>query len=161
MNLLLVSDTHGKLKNLRTLLGRVKHADLLLHMGDAEGDEDEIRSFAGCPVEFVRGNCDTFSREPFDKVLDISGHRIFMTHGHRYGVGYSLDALCQAAREAGADIALFGHTHQPEQITDGELILVNPGSLSKPRQEGHKPTYALLEIDRQGKCHVTMNVLAP
>lgn len=157
--IILVSDTHGKTANLRTLMKRIRQADLLLHMGDVEGDEGEIESFAGCPVEFVRGNCDSFSKLPDDRLLEIEGHRILMTHGHRYGVGYSLAHLDETAREKGADIVLYGHTHVPEYVTIGDRHFINPGSISRPRQEGHQPSYAILEIDRKGQVHVTLNTL--
>ena len=157
--IVLVSDTHGKTANLRTLMKRTRQADMLLHMGDVEGDEEEIRSFAGCPVYFVRGNCDSFSRLPEEELLPLEGHRIFMTHGHRYSVSSTLAHLDDAARERDADIVLYGHTHVPEYVMIGERHFVNPGSLSRPRQEGHRPSYAILEIDRQGKIHVTLNEL--
>ena len=159
MKILLVSDTHGKLANLRTLIRRVGKIDMLLHMGDVEGDESEILSFAGCPAEFVRGNCDLFSQLPSELVLAVAGHRIFMTHGHRYGVGYSLDDLAAAAKENQADVVCFGHTHVPEYGEIDGTIFINPGSLSRPRQEGHRPTYAILEIDRKGGLHVMQNEL--
>jgi putative phosphoesterase len=41
---------------------------------------------------------------------------------------------------------LFGHTHVPLLQADGELLVVNPGSMSLPRQ-GSKPSCAVLEVD--------------
>ena len=39
------------------------------------------------------------------------GIKIFFTHGHKWGVKYSTDRLFYKAKEIGAQIALFGHTH--------------------------------------------------
>ena len=161
MKLLLISDTHGKVRNLRILLQKVKNIGMILHMGDVEGDEDMIRSFAPCPVEFVRGNCDPFSREPDEKLLHIQGHHIFMCHGHRLDVKTGLKKLEAAARAQGADIALYGHTHLPDHTELEGLVIVNPGSLERPYQEGTKPAYAVLEIDEKGEVHVHMNTLWP
>ena len=30
------------------------------------------------------------------------------------------------------------------------MIVLNPGSLSYPRQDGHKPSFMLMEIDKEG-----------
>ena len=56
------------------------------------------------------------------------GVRIFMTHGHRYGVKYTLDSLANAAHFSGAALALFGHTHRSEYRRMGDVTLFNPGA---------------------------------
>lgn len=157
MKILLISDTHGKTRNLRRLMERMKGSvDMILHMGDVEGDEDEIRSLAGCPVEFVRGNCDSWSREPDERVLDIAGHRIYMTHGHRLGVKGSLAKLDERAREEKADIVLFGHTHIQEHFMIGSRHFINPGSLTAPHDQPGKYAFAILEIDDRERIHVSL-----
>ena len=40
-----------------------------------------------------------------------------------------------------------------------DLIALNPGSLSYPRQEGRLPSYAIMEIDRDEKVHFTIAYL--
>ena len=47
MKILVVSDTHRKLENLKVILEREQPMDLLIHLGDAEGDEDSIAEMAG------------------------------------------------------------------------------------------------------------------
>ena len=46
---------------------------------------------------------------------------------------------------------MFGHTHKPYMEEDNELLVLNPGSLSLPRQEGHRPTYIVMEIADDGQ----------
>ena len=46
MRILIVSDTHGKDKGLKELLGKLKPVDMLIHCGDSEGSEDYIREIA-------------------------------------------------------------------------------------------------------------------
>lgn len=60
MKILIISDTHRKHDNLLKVLERECPVDLLIHLGDAEGDEDYIAEQAGCPVEVVAGNNDFF-----------------------------------------------------------------------------------------------------
>ena len=68
------------------------------------------------------------------------------------------------ARAAGYDIAMFGHTHRPflevnQKPGEKDLIVLNPGSLSYPRQEGHKPSYIRMELDSEGTAHFAVNYL--
>ena len=42
---------------------------------------------------------------------------------------------------------------------DKDLIVLNPGSLSYPRQDGHKPSFMLMEIDKEGEAHFSLNFL--
>ena len=39
MKILVVSDTHRRLDNLQIVLERVQPVDMLIHLGDAEGEE--------------------------------------------------------------------------------------------------------------------------
>ena len=39
------------------------------------------------------------------------------------------------------------------------ITVLNPGSLSFPRQDGRRPSYMLMEIDREGEAHYTVNYL--
>ena len=59
----------------------------------------------------------------------------------------------------GIDIVMFGHTHKPYLEKDGGITILNPGSLSYPRQEGHKPSYIIMDVDRDGEAHFTVNYL--
>ena len=45
------------------------------------------------------------------------------------------------------------HTHYPCLVHTEGLTILNPGSLSLPRQDGHKPSYILMELDREGEAH--------
>ena len=65
----------------------------------------------------------------------------------------NLETLKSEARHRGADVVMFGHTHRPFLEVNDDLVVLNPGSLSYPRQDGRKCTYAMMEIDRLGKVH--------
>lgn len=62
MKVLIVSDTHKHHENLIRVLEREGRIDLMIHLGDAEGYEDDIADMAGCPLEIVAGNNDFFLR---------------------------------------------------------------------------------------------------
>ena len=159
MKILVVSDTHRKLENLKVILEREQPIDLLIHLGDAEGDEDSIAEMAGCRLEIVAGNNDFFSNLPREKELRIGSYRVLITHGHYYYVGSGIEDLKREALARGADVAMFGHTHIPLIEYGDEIVVMNPGSLSYPRQEGKRPSYILMDIDKKGVAHYEIEYL--
>lgn len=161
MKLMIASDIHGSAYYCLEMLDAMKKEcpDRLLLLGDIlyHGPRNDL------PLEYepkkvikmlnevkeklfcVRGNCDT---EVDQMVLDfpvmadycilvIDGKTLYATHGHIYNQN-NLPPLCQG------DVLIHGHTHvlKAEQM-DG-YILLNPGSVSIPK-EGNPPTYAVLE----------------
>ena len=139
---------HGKGKALG-------YADL----GDAEGSEQYIAHWAepGCELEMVLGNNDFFSHLERERDLMIGKYKTLLTHGHYYHVSLSTEYLKEEARSRDFDIAMFGHTHRPFFEIDRkkgqkDLIVLNPGSLSYPRQEGRRPSYMIMEIGEDGEA---------
>ncbi len=159
MKILIVSDTHRRHKNLERVIQKSGHLDLVIHLGDAEGEEEEIASIVGCPLEIIAGNNDFFSRLDKEKELRIGKYKILLTHGHYYYVTVGTEQLIADARARGMDIVMFGHTHRPCIEQENGITALNPGSISFPRQEGRKPSYILMEIDREGEAHYTINYL--
>ena len=162
MKILIVSDTHRRDGNLRAIIEKQSPFDMLIHLGDTEGSEIYFKEWVNndnCVIHVVRGNNDFFSRLDREKVVLIGGYTAFMTHGHRYGVNYGTDRLVEVAKENGASIAMYGHTHKPQiELVDG-VYVINPGSISQPRQEGRIPSYILMEIDRFDQVHFTLNFI--
>ena len=152
MKVLILSDTHGREQNLAEALEQTGPIDQLIHLGDVEGGAEHIRELAGdAPAAIIAGNNDFFCDLPNERIFTLGGHRIFMTHGHGYFVHSGTLYLKREARKKGADIVMFGHTHKPYMEEDNELLVLNPGSLSLPRQEGHRPTYIVMEIADDGQ----------
>ena len=55
--------------------------------------------------------------------------------------------LKQEAHDRGVDIVMYGHTHKPVVDRGKEIIAINPGSLTYPRQEGRRPSYIVMTIE--------------
>ena len=145
---LVISDTHGLHENLRKVLAiEAGKYEEVFHLGDVDGCEDVIRDMADTPVTFVRGNCDAFSRLPQERDFVYEGHHFLMTHGHRYFLHHDASQVAQEAAARGADVALFGHTHIPLIRWIGDVLVANPGSLSKPRQSGRQASYIMMHVD--------------
>ena len=155
MKILVVSDTHGRCKNLEYVLKRTKPIDMLLHLGDVLGDSNYIQELSGCRTEIIAGNNDLFSGLDREKLFQIGKYTVWMTHGHRY----TIDDLREEAVWCNADIVLFGHTHIPLIDHKGTTFFVNPGSLSQPRQDGRKPSFIIMELDRKGEVHFSLNYI--
>lgn len=150
MKVLIVSDTHKKDENLEIVLDMHKPIDMLIHCGDAEGKEGHIQEICECPLYIVSGNNDFFSSLPPEIEFEIGDKKVFLTHGHHYYVSMGLECILDEAKRRNAEIVFFGHTHKPRiEIIDG-VTIINPGSLSYPRQDGKIPTYIVMEIDEDG-----------
>lgn len=75
----------------------------------------------------VAGNCDFSSKLPLMRVVTLGGKKIYCTHGHTEHVKYGTDELICRARQEGADIVLYGHTHSGVTAYDDGLYIMNPG----------------------------------
>lgn len=106
---------------------RQQQPDAVFHLGDCERDTQRLeKEFPDLPLYRVCGNCDREPVNPEVLQLTLDGVKFFLTHGHRYSVKYTLDALLNAAYFAGADMVLFGHTHRAMSETMQGLYVVNP-----------------------------------
>lgn len=93
----------------------------------------------------VRGNCEAevdqmvldFPVMADYCILNIQGKTFYATHGHVYDQNH-LPPLMPG------DILIHGHTHVLKAEKLETYILLNPGSVSIPK-EGNPPTYAVLE----------------
>lgn len=149
---LILSDTHGLVEEVKQVVERVG-ADTVFHCGDIEVD---AHADPFLDMKLVRGNNDFDIKIPNDLHYVWQGIPILMTHGHLYGVNYSLLRLKYRAEAAQVRLVLFGHTHYPLSEEEDSLIFINPGSLRQPRGYAY-PTYVVLEVEeveRQKLLHV-------
>ncbi len=141
----ILSDTHGNHDAIKLAMSRLRQMDHFIHLGDYCRDAEYMKKLTRKPVDSVRGNCDYNSETTDEKMLEIGGLKILLTHGHKYKVKYDNTLLSYRAEETIADVVLFGHTHIPETFCEGRRVFFNPGSLAEPRY-GMKPTYGILYI---------------
>ena len=147
------SDSHGFAGNMIAAI-ELEKPDLCFFLGDGEKDIAKVSDkYPGMPVYAVRGNCDFVSELDSTLSCEIGGVTIFATHGHLSNVKYEdrLDTLASQALEAGADVALFGHTHSQNLSWNRGVMLLNPGSAGR----GYYPAYAVLEIEN-GSCRADL-----
>jgi len=160
MKILIISDSHGHNGNLKRAVEKEKPVDALLHLGDSQSSEEEMSCLAGCPVYMVAGNCDYFTRLPMIRFVEFGKYRIMLTHGHQFFVTVDTRDLLEEARINHCNVVVYGHTHRPVMDgTDGEILVLNPGSISFPRQEGRYPSYMVMKIDDAGEAHVSLEYI--
>ena len=153
MKVLVVSDTHGRDESLEMAVALEQPFDYLIHCGDVEGREFFIEALAECPCTIVAGNNDFFSQLPREDEFYIGNKKAFITHGHNYSVSMTKEQILEVGKVRGADIVMFGHTHQPYFEQKDGITLLNPGSLSYPRQIGRKGSYMLLDVKPDGEMN--------
>ena len=157
---LLISDSHGMNENMTEVIDLLAgKVEAVFHMGDIVGGEGALQESAsaiGCLSYVVKGNCDRNFDLRESNLIEFAGKRIVTCHGHLFG-GYGgpeIDALRYFGEENNADLVAFGHTHRPFLEVFDSLIVCNPGSISQPRQEDRKKTFAILEVGDDGSMKV-------
>lgn len=161
MDILVLSDSHGHPERIRDAVQKqIKKPDAVIFLGDGLKDIDEC--LLGVPVYSVCGNCDSYSffipnNEPEERIIELGGKRIMMTHGHRYSVKSGLGRIIAVAAEREVDILLFGHTHEKLELCFAAgaceygielkkpLYVMNPGSIG-----GYPSSFGCIMIDSCG-----------
>ena len=138
MKILVVSDTHHMISNAVNLINKLK-PDYVFHLGDVCDDCRQLEElFPSVIIVSVKGNNDYFDKTyPDERFFELGGKKIFMCHGHKYNVKMSMLPITYKAKELGADIVLYGHTHRAFLDNTDEMIILNPGSVG---------SYAIIDI---------------
>ena len=132
MRIGIMGDTHGNLTILRKVVEIAGAVDAWIHTGDYSQDARTLEQITNLPVYAVCGNCDMYEgRAPVEKLVNLAGHTIWITHGNRYLHGYGEDTLVARGREQKADIVVY------------------PGSPARPRMG--TPTYGILTMAGENK----------
>ncbi len=151
---LVFSDSHGATFNMKKVIDAQREKiDGVIFLGDNYKDAEELMSiYPSFDFHAVAGNCDISARflapEYCERLVTLGGVKVLMLHGHRQSVKSTLYVLEDYAKNRGADVVLFGHTHErcEKYCLDGvkPLIMFNPGSVALPR-EG-RPSFGVLTI---------------
>jgi len=177
-SVLIVSDSHGNIPALTEVLswaeadssgngarGEKQPLAAAVFLGDGADDLAPASARAGFTLSWniVRGNVDVNFSLPGAMLLEIpSGQtvrKLFLTHGNAYNVAEGCRTLAAAARNNGAEAALFGHTHVPHCEMQNGILLLNPGSIGRPRSNVG-PTFAVLDCPPAGPLSVRFFGLA-
>lgn len=149
MRILVLSDSHRNIVSLKGIIEKHNDIQHVFFLGDFVSDIESLKGeFREKLFYIVSGNCDYSSIYKSAEIVTIENTRIFLCHGHRQNVKYTLETLKNTARQNNCKIALFGHTHKSLCSYDDGLYLINPGSVSSSREGPN--SYAIIDITKQG-----------
>lgn len=161
VKLFFVSDIHGSAYYLKKALQRFNEdgADYIVILGDElyhgarnplprDYNPKEVTALLNeysSRIIAVRGNCDSeidsvvldFPMMSDYSVLFYNGRRLFLTHGHIYNEE-------NMPKLKSGDAMLYGHTHVPRAEKVGDVFLINPGSITFPK-ENYPNSYGILK----------------
>ena len=149
MKCIIFSDSHGNTSYMDRVLYMHRDADHVFFLGDGLSDFELVMQYHRIPFTAVCGNCD-FRKTLFGKevprltMVELFNKKILLTHGHMFAVKEGTSLLTSHAKELGADIVIYGHTHIPseEYLTDEKMYLFNPGSIGC-----NENTFGILTLD--------------
>lgn len=141
--------------------------DLVFTLNDLFNSKDKKECLPPV-VAFVRGNGDsseiTTDFDPLPKtgetnpnltnhhlffpqiqLLEASGKKIYISHGHLQGVDYDYSLFKDSAKQNKCSIILHGHTHICRHIREDGIDIINPGSIALPRC-GTPPSFGIVYI---------------
>lgn len=154
MKIGVMSDTHGSLLYFKKAMEVLKDCDILIHGGDilnhgprnpipdgydTIGLFEEMNKLENLII--AKGNCDSdvdqmVLNHPIQNSYVVSQFgetRIITTHGYID----SKEDMIKRAKALRGDILIFGHTHIKELFVDENLVVVNPGSTTLPKDGTH------------------------
>lgn len=142
--LLVVSDTHGK-ADLRAIAALAEGCDMVVHLGDGFRDGQALCLMQPAPVIQVLGNSDLPLEVVPEKLIELEGWSIYLTHGHMQGVKQSYSLLATIAQQQGCQLALFGHIHRRVYVEELGIKLFCPSSAAY-NYDGSPPAVGLIEF---------------
>ena len=112
----------------------------------------------------VRGNCDcevdqmvlNFPIMSTYSTILYESKRLFLTHGHIYNPD-------NMPKLRDKDLFIYGHTHIPKVDKVDNIYIINPGSISLPKEESTN-SYGVLDggvlsiKDLEGNIHMEINI---
>lgn len=154
MKLGFISDTHGSLKWTKKALDFLEDCDHILHLGDVlyHGprnplpEEYDPKGVAALlhdreDISYIRGNCDSDVDQMItgqdlknkNRVFQFDGLRFYCVHGYEE----TLEDRLERAKAFGAQVIVTGHTHiKVLEKVDG-IVVLNPGSTTRPKDGSH------------------------
>ncbi len=158
MKCIVISDSHHSGENIGRVIRKNPDAEVIFYLGDGISALDTyMERYPEKAWFYVLGNCDlptvvggSFCTKKTDSIT-LSGKKIVFTHGDLFGVKWGTGGLIKLAKEQGADIVLFGHTHieTEKYIPEENIWLFNPGSLEA--SWGSPPSFGLITINENAE----------
>ncbi|MGL4647247.1 MAG: metallophosphoesterase family protein [Mycoplasmoidaceae bacterium] len=147
--ILIFSDTHGKNDEMLQVINTIK-PDLVIHAGDYCCDLREIEN----KIDYLVSGNNDFDEVPDDLSFSIDGINFHLTHGHKFIHPFNSclknsQLVYEGVNNPKLDVLIYGHSHIETVDKINHTLVINPGSLTWPRNRPHRKAYAYLEITDQ------------
>ncbi len=161
MKIGIISDTHGGISGWQNAWEILKETQLIIHCGDifnhgpgnplpANYNPKELLNIFNnlrIPLLISKGNCDSEVDQTFLNIplsfpflfFQIENYRFIVSHGHLY----SEEDLFQMSKKWNINFLISGHTHLWKLEKKGNIFIINPGSVSLPK---NNPSFGLLDL---------------
>lgn len=145
MKFAIISDSHNNFNDFYNIVNNNDDIEIFFFLGDGEKELQDIKTiFNNKTFYAVKGNCDeSLNYKQVDKVV-LENKKIVFTHGDIFNVKDNLDNLIDFSTQNNAHILLYGHTHKSFIGKHNDLYILNPGSITFPRDG--KPSYGIINI---------------
>ena len=91
-----------------------------------------------------------------DKIHQMGKEALMSSHVLKFASAATVLEIAYEQQRRGADIVMYGHTHRPVMERSGDMLILNPGSVSYPRQQGRERTYMVMEINEDNVVNVEL-----
>ena len=144
MKVVVFSDAHGNKEVIKRVLEFNPDAGYVISLGDSELPHSFLLDL---DIVAIKGNYPRDGGFVFESILEVEDRRLFLTHGHKYGVSKDMRKLLAKGMQTEVDLVLYGHTHIPKFDNVSGVFYMNPGSLHSPRS-GTPASYLILNIEK-------------
>lgn len=155
--ILIFSDSHGNNEKILEI-SKKERPDLVLHAGDYCCDSVELSKFVNY---FCAGNNDYPTENGINgqKIVEFEYENLkfLITHSDEfskftYDINFVEKEMAKTFRMKNLDVIVYGHSHIDSVNEIYGTLLINPGSITYPRNSQNRKSYAILEIE-DGKIH--------
>ena len=80
---------------------------------------------------------------PLSRILYFEDWKVFLTHG----ASLDIISLTNLAKSHGCNVLIYGHTHKYDESFRNSIYVLNPCSISRPR-DTNVGTYMLVEFNK-------------
>ena len=167
MKIGVISDIHGSYGYLKKAINSIGKVDRYILLGDvlyhgARNDLPEghnpkkvISLLEDKNFSFITGNCDSqidhhvlkIPEPVYYKTESYNDLNIFMTHGWTP----SIEEAESLAKELKCNVLFYGHTHIPEFEKKDGIYIINPGSISLPKEDSK---HSAIRLTIEGKQNI-------
>jgi putative phosphoesterase len=144
VKVLIVSDVHGHLEKLHTIVTRHPTVETVLSAGDQEISQSWLDQHN---IQAVYGNAYQDSGQSRVQ-MEFNTWRVVMVHGHEHQVHRGDHGLARLMAETMADLVIHGHTHVLRLTQTEKGYLLNPGAVSHSRSV-FPSSYVMIDFDER------------